>query len=192
MVEYGRVASNLIFDAIEFAAKAHAGQLRKGTRFPYLIHPLGVAKILIEHNCADEIVAAGLLHDVLEDTPATVAQVRQAFGEKVAQLVEASSEPDHSDIWENRKRHTIEFLQTAPPDVLLIVLADKLDNLREIREDYARQGERTWARFNRPKEQQRWYFESLRQVFAARIDKEPGLSLLDEYGTEVTRVFENG
>ncbi len=186
------MASNLVFEAIEFAARAHAGQFRKGTRLPYLIHPMGVAKILIEHHCADELVAAGLLHDVLEDTPATAAELCQAFGERVAQLVEASSEPDHADTWENRKRHTIEFLQTAPPDVLLIVLADKLDNLREIREDYVRRGEQTWARFNRPKEKQRWYFESLLQVLATRVENEPGLSLLDEYRLEFTRVFENG
>jgi (p)ppGpp synthase/HD superfamily hydrolase len=56
-----------LFDAIEFATRAHEGQFRKGTRIPFIIHPLSVAKLLIEREFSEEVVIAGLLHDTLED-----------------------------------------------------------------------------------------------------------------------------
>jgi len=100
----------MIFKAIEFAAKAHAGQYRKGTRVPYLVHPLNVAKILIDSGCSDVVAVAGILHDTVEDTPITLDEIRKHFGQAVAELVAGASEPDKSDTWENRKKHTIEYL----------------------------------------------------------------------------------
>lgn len=178
-----------LFRAIEFATKAHTGQYRKVTKIPYVIHPLGVAKILIDLGCAEEIVAAGILHDTVEDTNATLEQIRREFGSKVAQLVEAASEADKSDTWENRKRQFIESLRTAPMDGLLVVCADKLDNIRAIREDYARMGESLWSRFSRPKEKQRWYFQSLVAILSQRLDGEPGAALLKQFQEEVEKVF---
>lgn len=181
--------SEMIFRAIEFAAKAHAGQFRKGTNIPYIFHPLGVAKILIEYNCSEEIILAGMLHDTIEDTPVTIEDIRRAFGEEVARLVEGASEPDKSDSWENRKRHTIEYLKTAPLNVLLVACADKLDNIRAIREDYAKLGDVLWSRFNRPKEQQNWYYQALADVFVNRTKGEPTASLFKEFKYEVQKVF---
>ena len=100
----------MIFKAIEFAARAHSGQYRKGTKIPYIVHPLGVAKLLIEHGCPDHIVIAGILHDTTEDTPVTLEQIKDIFGLAVAALVEEASEPDKSDTWENRKKSTIQVL----------------------------------------------------------------------------------
>ena len=179
----------MIFQAIEFAAKAHSGQFRKGTKIPYIVHPLGVAKILIEHDCPEEVVVAGILHDTVEDTPITIDNIRHSFGEKVASLVQCASEPDKSDTWENRKRHTIEYLKTAPKDVLLVSLADKLDNIRAIRADYERVGDSLWTRFNGPKESQTWYYRSLVDVFSERPIGEPVTSLVREFKFEVNRVF---
>lgn len=179
----------MIFAAIEFAAKAHSGQFRKGTKIPYLVHPLGVARILIERDCPEEVVVAGVLHDTVEDTPVTIGDIRRSFGEKVASLVEAASEPDKSETWENRKRHTIEYLKTAPTEVLLVSLADKLDNIRAIRQDYEKLGDALWPRFNRPKEEQEWYYESLAEVFSQRWLGEPSDPLVTEFRSDVNRVF---
>jgi len=66
----------MISQAIEFAAGAHRGQYRKGSKIPYNIHPLNVGKILIEHGCFDEVVIAGILHDTVEDTPVTLDNIR--------------------------------------------------------------------------------------------------------------------
>ena len=184
-----KAGADMIFDAIEYAARAHREHYRKGTRIPYIIHPVGVAKILIEYDCSEEIVAAGILHDAVEDTEVSLEEIRSSFGEKVADLVAAVSEPDKSDTWENRKRHTLECLQTAPMDVLILSCADKLDNIRSIKEDYERFGETVWKRFRRAKDSQRWYYRTLAELYMKRSEGEPGATLFRQFNCEVGQVF---
>ena len=180
----------MIFRAIEFAARAHRDHYRKGTRIPYIVHPLNVAKILIECGCTEEVVAAGILHDTTEDTPVTLEEIRKALGDKVAALVEAASEPDKSDTWEHRKSHTIDCLKTAPMDVLILSCADKLDNVKSIIEDVEKDGESVWDRFNRPKDDQEWYYRSLVEVFNSRTDdNETAKSLFRRFALEVKILF---
>ena len=183
--------STLIFDAIEYAAQAHREHFRKGTSIPYIIHPISVAKILIEYDCSEEVVIAGLLHDTVEDTAVTLEAIRARFGETVAGLVEAASEPDKTDTWENRKRHTIEYLKTAPMEALLLSCADKLDNIRSIKEDYERFGESVWKRFRRAKDSQKWYYGELAALFRSRAEGEPGATLFRQFCYEVQQVFPN-
>jgi (p)ppGpp synthase/HD superfamily hydrolase len=178
-----------VFTAVEFAAKAHSGQYRKGTRVPYIIHPLGVAKILIEYGCEDDLVIAGVLHDTVEDTAVTPEDIARHFGERIKELVEQLSEPDKSDSWENRKTHTIEHLKEAPLELLLGACADKLDNLESIEEDVSRIGEAAWARFNRPKEKQRWYYRGLAEVFEQRMEDEVSKALFGRFIHEVEKIF---
>ena len=179
----------MIFKAIEFAVRAHCGQYRKGTKIPYIVHPLGVAKILIEYGCPDHVVIAGILHDTVEDTPVTLDEIKQTFGWDVADLVEAASEPDKTDTWENRKKHTIGMLKNMSKEAIILALADKLDNIRAIREDYERCGEALWRRFNRPRDQQKWYYENLAAAFTDSLTDERSRNLLDLFKAEVTRVF---
>ncbi len=180
----------MIFRAIEFAARAHRNHYRKGTRVPYIVHPLNVAKILIEYGCPEEVVIAGILHDTTEDTPVTIGEIRKEFGDKVAALVEAASEPDKADTWENRKSHTIEYLKTAPVDVLILSCTDKLDNVKSIIEDVEKDGESVWNRFRRPKDDQEWYYRSLVEVFHARAgEDEKAASLIRRFALEVKILF---
>jgi (p)ppGpp synthase/HD superfamily hydrolase len=181
--------SAMIFDAIEYAARAHREHYRKGTRIPYIAHLISVAKILIEYDCTEEVIVAGILHDTVEDTSVTLEDIHRSFGEKVADLVDAASEPDKSDTWENRKRHTIEYLKTAPMDVLLLACADKWDNIRSIREDYERVGESVWKRFRRAKDSQEWYYSALAEIFMNRAEGEPGATLFRQFSYEVQQVF---
>lgn len=178
-----------IFHAIEFAARAHHGQYRKASPLPYIIHPLNVARILIECGAPDEIVIAAVLHDVVEDTKVTLDQVRAEFGQEVARLVEGMSEPDRKDTWENRKRGTLKFLENAPQDLLLIELADKLDNIREISNDIAREGDAVWKRFNRGRDRQEWLYEQLADLFNRRVTTECGTRLAREFAANVRSVF---
>src|SRR5450631_1910449 len=97
--------ASVIFAALRFAGDAHSGQFRKGTRVPYLIHPLNVAKILLDCGCSDELAVAGLLHDTVEDTAVTLEQIRASFGDAVARLVEFATEPEKLWTWERRKEH---------------------------------------------------------------------------------------
>lgn len=178
-----------IFDAIEFAARAHAGQYRKGTRIPYIVHPLAVARILIEHQAPDDVIVAAVLHDVVEDTQVTLPEIRAAFGSDVAGLVQAMSEPDRSDTWENRKRDTLAFMETATQEVLLIKVADQLDNIRSLREDYLTQGDAVWRRFNRGREKQKWYLEGLADLFRRRLVTAQDMVLAQEFSELVRAVF---
>jgi (p)ppGpp synthase/HD superfamily hydrolase len=178
-----------IFAAVRFAADAHSGQFRKGSRVPYLVHPLNVAKILIDHGCSDDLAIAGLLHDTVEDTEVTVEEIRTIFGDTVARLVEFVTEPKTLWTWEKRKQHTLAVLNSGEAPVLLLSIADKLDNIRSIRSDLGLRGEKAWEHFKRPREKQRWYYQSLSRIFDARLVDSPGLELAAEFHSEVEAVF---
>ncbi len=178
-----------IFDAIELAARAHRGQCRKGTTIPYIVHPLNVAKILIDAGCAEDVVVAGILHDTVEDTPVSLDEIRHGFGTAVARIVEGASEPDKSKPWEERKEHTIESLKTAPEGVLLVSCADKIENLTAIREDRETGRGGSLDRFRRGREQQAWYYRSVLAVLAGRLTTEPGRSLVQRLRKAVEEVF---
>ncbi|HEY44163.1 MAG TPA: HD domain-containing protein [Anaerolineae bacterium] len=180
----------VLFDAIEFAMHAHRGHFRKGTRIPYIVHPLNVGRILLECGCSEVVVIAGILHDTIEDTPVVIEDIRARFGEEVANLVFWASEPDKSDTWENRKRHTLTTLESATEDNLLLALADKLDNIRSICRALEWEGDAVWSRFNRPMDAQAWYYRNLVDVFQRRVTDEPGLSLTKKLQVEVEQVFQ--
>ncbi len=186
------MTDSTMFDAIEFAARAHRGQLRKGSRLPYVFHPLSVGRILLDAGCGVETVIAGFLHDTVEDTQVTIGEIASLFGERVAFLVTGASEKDKADTWENRKRETLEKLETADVEVVVLSCADKLDNIRSIRSDMKRTGEDVWKRFNRPKEMQKWYYEGLARVLSLRLAGGQYESLAKEYLVTVEEVFGGG
>jgi (p)ppGpp synthase/HD superfamily hydrolase len=190
MPQSARAYTANLYDAITLAAQAHHRQVRKGTEIPYLVHPLAVAGILIRASCPEHVVIAGVLHDVLEDTAMTAEAIRAQFGPRVTELVEAVSEPDKGASWEARKSHTLHGLASTPlEEALLVALADKLDNIRAIREGLALDGAEVWARFNRPRERQEWYYRRLGAIFARRMTGPPGAALASEFAREVARVF---
>jgi (p)ppGpp synthase/HD superfamily hydrolase len=178
-----------IFFALRFAAQAHEGQLRKGTRVPYLVHPLGVCKLLLDQGFPDHLAIAGLLHDTVEDTAVTLDEIREHFGEHVARLVDFATESSKHWSWEKRKEHTLVRLATGELEGLCLSVADKLDNIRSIREELERCGEEIWNRFRRPREKQRWYYESLRRIFDERLTEPPAADLAARFRAEVELVF---
>lgn len=152
----------LLNHALSFAARAHAHQKRKGTAVPYIVHPVGVMLVLMEFEVQEpELLAAALLHDTVEDTATTLEDLRREFGAPIASIVEGCSEPDKDDGWENRKRHTIEYLKTARREILLVSAADKLHNLRSMVLDEAQMGVELWTRFKRGRAQTGWYYREL-------------------------------
>lgn len=181
--------SPLLFEAIEFATKAHSGQFRKGSALPYIIHPLGVSRILIEHGFEEHLAIAGVLHDTVEDTHVTHKEITDRFGKAISGIVEGVTEPDKSYSWEERKHHMLELFKTAPADVLVVSCADKLDNLRSITSDHARLGEEVWKRFHRPRNLQLWYFESMLEIFSDRLHDQQSQKLVEEIRAEFQRLF---
>ena len=178
-----------MLEAIDFAANAHAGYFRKGTKIPYIVHPLGVTTILYHYKCLPYIISAAVLHDTVEDPNVTIDQIYSLFGNQVAEIVKNVSEPDKNDTWENRKKHTIESLKYATVDTLLVACADKLDNMRAIHKDYSEEKESFWSRFKRSKESQKWYYQALVEVLAKRKENEVIAKLVESLAREVQVVF---
>lgn len=153
--------------AIVFATKVHKSQCRKGTENPYILHPLEAAAIVGTMTTDDEIIAGAVLHDVVEDTDTTVDQIEDLFGTRVATLVASESENKREgkpaeSTWKIRKQETLDHLRTAPIDVKMITLGDKLSNMRAIYRDYNAIGDELWQRFNqKDKNQQYWYYKSI-------------------------------
>ena len=120
--------------AKEFAIKAHNGQKRKSDKEkPMIIHPINVANILKQYNFDDNVIAAGYLHDVVEDTKYELRDILEIFGDDISSLVEGASEPDKTLSWEERKQHTIEVVKQMDIRHKAIVCADKISNLEDLR-----------------------------------------------------------
>jgi (p)ppGpp synthase/HD superfamily hydrolase len=130
--------SDLVKDALETARRAHAGQLRRGSDGrPYIEHPLAVAEILAGQRYGDEVLAAALLHDVIEKSDMEASEIRERFGDRVADLVEALTEDETIDLYEERKNEHRWRVAKAGPDAMAIFAADKKTNVMTLREAYA-------------------------------------------------------
>ncbi|MBM6619571.1 HD domain-containing protein [Bacillus suaedaesalsae] len=162
---------NLVEKARELSRKAHEGQTRKLTDADYFTHTEGVANILQEAGLPDEVVAAGYLHDTVEDTSVTIEEIKEQFGEKVATIVEGNTE-DKTKSWEERKQHTIQELKTASFEIKCLVAADKLDNLRSLIQDSKGKADDIWIYFNRGKELQAWYYKGVADALIENVDQE--------------------
>lgn len=175
--------------AIQVAAKAHQNQKRKGTDIPYITHPYMVGMILQKERCSDELVAAGILHDTVEDTYVTLDYIRDTFGQYVAEIVGGCSEPDKSLSWEERKTYKLHALKTASLDIRIVTCADKLHNIRTTIKEYNRVGEKVWDRFNRGREKQSWYYNELIKVLCDREDNPPEMRIFSELKNEIIHLF---
>jgi myo-inositol-1(or 4)-monophosphatase len=179
-------------EAIEFAAKCHEGQLRKGTNIPYMVHPMEACAIAATITSDPEVLAAAVLHDVAEDCGVTIKELQDRFGYRVAALVAAESELKEDDAegsWQRRKQHTIDKLQDACGDELILTMADKLSNIRAICRDYEKLGDGLWKRFNQQDmKMQAWYYKSIRDKLVKLSDS----AAFTEYSELVDRVFTPG
>jgi (p)ppGpp synthase/HD superfamily hydrolase len=142
-IEAAAERSALVRRAYEVASEAHAGQTRNasGGR-PYIDHPIAVAAQLLERGLSDEVLAAALLHDVVEDSELEIPDIREAGGSRVAELVAVLSDDESLDSYEERKREHRERVEAAGPEALAIFVADKLTNVEMMRDAYAEKGER--------------------------------------------------
>lgn len=137
--EKGRTGSHpwaRVLEAARFAARHHAGQHRKGASAePYVVHPLEVAQILAEAGEGDpDVLVAAVLHDLIEDTAVSAADLAVQFGHRVADLVREVSD-DRSLPKSERKRLQVEHASRLSPGAKRIRLADKISNVRSMRHD---------------------------------------------------------
>ncbi len=142
--------SELVRDAYELLASKHDGQQQKVNGHPYVEHPIAVATDVSEAGFEPEMVAAALLHDIVEDSDVTVEDVRERLGDRVATLVDVMTDTSEVKPYERRKALHRERVVAAGPDAAAIFAADKLHNIRALRSAYAEDGEAVASRFVQP------------------------------------------
>ncbi len=164
-----------LHQAIDYAADAHNGQIRKGTAIPYLAHLMGVCALVLEYGGDEDQAIAGLLHDVIEDCGEQHRQaVRTQFGERVGAIVEGCTDgvPDDAGNkapWKQRKEAYLQHLSEAPLDTLLVSACDKLYNARAIVADLRVMGMAVFDKFTVPRDQTLWYYRELLKIFTTMI-----------------------
>jgi (p)ppGpp synthase/HD superfamily hydrolase len=162
-------------EAVAYAARAHADQVRKGTEIPYISHSLAVSALVMEHGGNEVQAIAALLHDVLEDCGAHHAPMIAArFGKDVLTIVEGLTDglPDARGAkspWRERKENYLAHLDCADLDVVLVSACDKLHNALAIANDHAVIGEAIFERFSPPKSCTVWYYNELARILSGRL-----------------------
>jgi len=160
-------------EAVAWAVELHGSQVRKGTTIPYLTHLLAVSSLVWENGGDEEDAIAGLLHDAIEDTGVTAADIEERFGPKVAGIVLACSDTTvcPKPPWRERKEAYQAHLAdpATPTDALRVSAADKLHNARSMLSDYREVGDELWARFNEGVDSQLWNYGRLSDILQHRF-----------------------
>ena len=169
---------NKIEEAIIYAAVMHQGKVRKLGNTPYILHPLEVAQIISTMTNDQDVITAGILHDIVEDTDGTLPEIEKRFGERVAFLVSSESEnkyPGESKdaSWKLRKEESIKILKnTDDQGVRMLWLADKLANIRSLAGNYSEYGEKLWESFHqRDPELHHWYYRTIAEQLELSLNK---------------------
>ncbi len=183
--------NEMLTNAIAYAVKMHKGGLRKGTNIPYIVHPLEVMHILYEMGADKKLMAAGVLHDTVEDTEATLDEIKELFGEEIANLVASHTEKDKSLSWRERKEIALAHLAKASEREQMLVLADKISNIEAMARDYEKIGDKLWERFNQGKEQQEWYYREAMEALAPLEDNRELMRFYHRFVSSIDYVFDH-
>ena len=175
--------------AINLAADKHLGQKRKGIELPYIVHPYSVAFILNDYTENEDIIVAGLLHDVLEDVKGySYEDLEKDFGKSVAKIVKEVSEDKDPNVeyyekatWEERKAGYLANLENDSEEALMITAADKIHNLQSMLNDYDTFGKSLWEKFNASKERKMWFYGEVVKVIKKRLKNDIVKELEDIY-----------
>ncbi len=182
----------MVEKAMIFASKAHCGMFRKGTKIPYIVHPMEAGAIAASITDDEEVISAAILHDVLEDTSVSAEEIEKEFGKEVLRLVKSDSENKRENLppeetWKIRKQETIEYLKNkADKKEKIVALSDKLSNIRAICHDYEKIGDELWNRFNQKnKNEHAWYYKSFVETFSELSET----AAYREYCKLINRIF---
>lgn len=159
---------DLVSKATVFAVKAHDGMRRRKSGAPYVLHPLEAGAIIGTMTANQEVIAAGLLHDVVEDAGISFEEIEANFGSRVCALVASETENKREDLppeqtWRIRKEETLDKLKaTDDIEVLMLWIGDKLSNIRAIYKSYLVEGDALWQGFHQSDvREQAWYYRSI-------------------------------
>ena len=177
--------------AIIFAVKAHANTERRGKGFPYIVHPMEAVEIVATMTKDQELLAAAVLHDTVEDTGVTLDDIRREFGDRVAKLVEEESDVfmegvSESDSWHARKQAAIDRLARASRDAKMVAMGDKLSNARAIYRDFVQKGDELWSIFHvSDVKEHEWHYRGL----ANALKELEGTFAYAEFSELVEKIF---
>lgn len=178
--------------AVAYALEKHSGMRRKLTGTPYILHPLEAAVIASTLTADEEVIAATLLHDTVEDTDATAEDIKELFGKRVADLVMSETENKRRDLpaeqtWKLRKAESLEALKNAAdPGVKIVWLSDKLSNMRSFYRVWREKGDEAWNSFHQKDVTlQAWYYRSVAEyTYGLR-----GSDAWEEYNGIIEKIF---
>ena len=183
---------DLVSEAIAFATMAHDGMRRRKGDSPYILHPMEVGTIIGTMTDDQEVIAAGVLHDVVEDAGISIEEIGVRFGARVKELVASETENKREelppeDTWQIRKEETLENLKTTDDiAVLMLWIGDKLSNIRAIYRDYLIEGNAVWNKFHQSDVNvQAWYYRSIMKYTERLSDTLAWI----EYKTLVEKIF---
>lgn len=171
----------LVKKAIVYAADLHRDQRRKSEDVPYVVHPFTVMLLLSEHTDNETLLAAALLHDVLEDVPGyREADMRRDFGDAVTDLVlevsekkDPNREYDKRGTWRERKEGYLAGLRQDSQEAVMLSAADRIHNLSDLNEHLERNGLAELDKYNAGADQQRWFFGEVAAVVSERLGDHP-------------------
>lgn len=175
---------NLVVKAFSVALEKHKSQRRKIKDCPFIIHPISVANILISENANEELIAAGYLHDTVEDTDYTLDEIENDFTNNIKSLVSFMTEGKQS--WSERKESAISRTKTCSNDELLLIFADKLSNLESIYYEFKEHGFKLFEKFSGTPEEIKDYYVQMLEIFK---EKKPELNNLKKYETLLLDLF---
>ena len=183
---------DIVSEALAFAATAHDGMRRRKSDAPYILHPMEVGAIIGTMTDKQEVIAAGILHDVVEDAGISIEEIGEKFGKRIMELVASETENKREelppeDTWRIRKSESLEKLRaTDDIDVLMLWMGDKLSNIRAIYSDYLVEGDAVWKKFHQSDVSvQAWYYRSIMK-YTERLSSTLAWR---EYKTLVEKIF---
>ena len=183
---------DLVSEAIVFSVKAHDGMRRRKSEAPYILHPMEVGAIIGSMTDKQDVIAAGVLHAVVEDAGVTIDEIGEKFGTRVMELVASETENKREELppeetWRIRKEESIEKLRTTDDiEVLMLWIGDKLSNIRAIYRDFLVEGNQLWDKFHQSDNNvQAWYYRSIMKYTARLSDTLAWV----EYKTLVEKIF---
>ena len=182
------MSKNIIEEALMYAVLAHSGQVRKGNpKEPAIVHPIAVADILRQYGADQNVIAAGYLHDVPEDTKYNLEDIENTFGKDVMHLVDVACELDKTKSWEERKQHKIDKMRQKTLREKLVVIADKISNIEDLGRVFKENGKMDFSRFKRGKEKQEWYYRNIYESLVTNED--PNNPLYTRLENSINDVF---
>lgn len=178
LICFMKIISSEVTKALEFCARAHVGQFRRASDVPFASHPSSVGFILHSSGYSEEVVIAGILHDVIEDTTFSFSDIESSFGLIVANLVAGVTEGQNFSSWEEKKEDYLRKIESGSPEVKAISAADLLDNCRSMLR-HMKDGNNIWTSLAASREKQLEFFKKRFAITSSFVDPSLRDSLLE-------------